>query len=160
MEITFTPIGKIYSPFNDPKGMPIQPAGAGDVMGRVVLFEAYSEGLTDLEQFSHLILLYHFHQSRGYALRVTPFLDRCTHGVFATRAPRRPDPIGFSVVRLIQRQPNELIVGNIDILNGTPLLDIKPYVPTFDAHPHANPGWLADKAEKSTTIRSDDRFLA
>ncbi|MGD9212965.1 MAG: tRNA (N6-threonylcarbamoyladenosine(37)-N6)-methyltransferase TrmO, partial [Desulfobacteraceae bacterium] len=126
MQDEFTSIGTIYSPFNDPQGMPIQPRGAAEVIGRVVLLEEYEPGLTDLEEFSHIILIYHFHQSTGHELMVTPFLDQTQHGVFATRAPRRPNPIGLSIVQLVERQSNELIVRGIDVLNETPLLDIKP----------------------------------
>jgi tRNA-Thr(GGU) m(6)t(6)A37 methyltransferase TsaA len=160
MKIKFAPIGAIYTPFTDPKGMPIQPAGAADVVGRVAVLPKYEEGLADLENFSHLILIYYFHQSRDYQLTVTPFLDRKPHGLFATRAPRRPNPIGLSIVRLIERQKTDLIVSGVDVLNETPLLDIKPYVPFFDAHPQAKAGWLEGKVKKSTTQKSDDRFLS
>lgn len=160
MEINFSPIGTIYSPFTDPKGMPIQPTGAADVVGRVKVLAKFAEGLADLEEFSHLILIYYFHQSRGYELTVTPFLDQKSHGLFATRAPRRPNPIGLSIVRLIERQAAQLTVSGVDVLNETPLLDIKPYVPFFDARPQAKAGWLEDKMKKSTTKRSDDRFLS
>ena len=158
MSINITPIGTIETPFNDLKGMPIQPSGAALVQGTIVLDKAYEQGLSDLEGFSHIILLYHFHQSTGYSLIVTPFLDDQKRGLFSTRAPRRPNPIGLSIVRLIKREGNRLTIEGIDVLNGTPLIDIKPYVPEFDYHSEARTGWL-DQARKAVRQRrSDNRF--
>ncbi len=159
MTFSYTPIGMIHSPFTDPKGMPIQPRGGVNVLGSVEIFEQFQEGLADLEDFSHLILIYHFHQSKGYSLTVTPFLDEHPHGLFATRAPRRPNPIGLSIVKLMQRKGNQLEVAGIDILDQTPLVDIKPYVPHFDSHPQAKSGWLTGKGIQAETQQSDDRFL-
>jgi tRNA-Thr(GGU) m(6)t(6)A37 methyltransferase TsaA len=118
----------------------------------------YREGFQDLEGFSHLILLYHFHRSRGFDLRVIPFLDCQARGLFATRAPRRPNAIGLSVVRLVDIREGSLYVENIDIVDGTPLLDIKPYVPAFDAPSPARTGWLERAAEDAARTKSDDRF--
>jgi len=156
--LTLRPIGTIETPFNDSKGMPIQPTGAVDVVGRVIVDPAYVEGLDDLEDFSHLILIYHFHRSDGYRLKVTPFMDTAVRGLFATRAPRRPNPIGLSVVRLLSRRGHILHVQGIDVLNGTPLLDIKPFVPAFDAPAAERTGWLEVNSHKATALRSDDRF--
>ena len=100
MKIEYRPIGVIHSPFTELEGMPIQPAGASGTQGTVELFPDYLEGLKDLEGFSYIILLYHFHRSKGFDLQVVPFLDRKPRGLFATRAPRRPNPIGFSVVKM------------------------------------------------------------
>ncbi len=154
----FTPIGVIHTPFTDKKGMPIQPAGAAGVQGTVELLPEYAPGLQDLDGFSHIILLYRFHESRGYDLRVVPFLDTVKHGVFATRAPRRPNPIGLSVVRLIGIEGNRLTVENVDMLDGTPLLDIKPYVPAFDTQTDVRTGWLEEAGRRAVDARSDGRF--
>lgn len=159
MNLKFSPIGIIQSPFKELEGMPIQPAGAEDVEGRILLDEAYLEGLSDLGGFSHIILLYWFHRSKGYSLKVKPFLDDEFRGLFATRAPRRPNPIGLSVVRLLKIEQNVLYIRGVDVVDGTPLLDIKPYVPTFDAVEALSTGWLEKNAQKSETIRSDDRFV-
>ena len=158
MKIEFTAIGVIHSPFTDPRGMPIQPAGAAGVQGTVEVFEAYRAGLRDLDGFSHLILLYWLHRSRGYELQVVPFLDAHPRGVFATRAPKRPNPIGLSVVRLTGVADGVLHIENVDILDGTPLLDIKPYVPEFDAQIGVRTGWLEEARQNVSVQKSDDRF--
>ncbi len=138
----FQPIGLIRSPFTRKDQTPIQPYRSR-AAGRVELLPDYEAGLDGLEGFSHVILLYFFHHAEpGYDLIVTPYLDDEPHGLFATRYPRRPNPIGLSVVRLVRREGNILHVDGIDVLDGTPLLDIKPYVPPFDAFPEATMGWL------------------
>ena len=154
------PIGIIHSPFSDPKDMPIQPASALGIPGKVVIEPEYQEGLKDLDGFSHIILLYSFHLSSGYKLIAKPFLDEESHGVFATRAPCRPNPIGLSVLPLEKIDGLTLHVSNIDIVDGTPLLDIKPFVPTFDCPPDVSIGWLSDKLDYVKGSRSDDRFIA
>jgi len=156
--ISFTPIGTIRSPFSDGADMPIQPTGAAGVPGRVEIDPAYTEGLLDLDGFSYIHLLYAFHLSRGYALRVKPFLDNQIRGVFATRAPRRPNAIGLSVVRLVRIEGDVLHIEDIDVIDGTPLLDIKPYVPAFDGRTAERTGWLNNRAEKAAAVRSDRRF--
>jgi tRNA-Thr(GGU) m(6)t(6)A37 methyltransferase TsaA len=158
MEITYTAIGVIHSPFAGIEAMPIQPGGAAGIRGTVELLPEYMPGLRDLAGFSHLILLYHFHRVRAAALEVTPFLDTEPHGIFATRAPRRPNPIGLSVVRLISVENNTLTIENVDIVDGTPLLDIKPYVPAFDHFAAERVGWLAKAGDAVRHQRSDDRF--
>lgn len=157
-EISIKPIGVIRTPFQTLEDMPIQPSGAASVEGQLIVDPVYAEGLADLEGFSHLILLYHFHQSKGYALKVTPFLDDQSRGLFATRAPRRPNPIGVSVVTLLHREDNLLTIGQVDMLDGTPLLDIKPFVPGFDAPEVTAVGWLEGKSDRSRRQRSDGRF--
>lgn len=158
MEIRFDPIGVIHTPFKDLEGMPIQPSGAAGVKGVVEVFEKYRAGLKDLEGFSHIILLYLFHGSSGFDLHVVPFLDTQPRGLFSTRAPKRPNPIGLSVVQLDRIENGTLHVLNVDILDNTPLLDIKPYVPEFDAPKNVRTGWL-EKARKDASMkRSDDRF--
>lgn len=142
----FQPIGRIHSPFIRRDLTPIQPYRSR-AMGQVELWPEYEAGLEDLDGFSHIILLYVFHQAEpGYDLTVTPFLDDRPKGLFATRYPRRPNSIGLSVVRLVGREGCVLDVDGIDVLDGTPLLDIKPYVPRFDAFPEATMGWLEGQA--------------
>ncbi|NLW68634.1 MAG: tRNA (N6-threonylcarbamoyladenosine(37)-N6)-methyltransferase TrmO [Bacteriovoracaceae bacterium] len=158
MKIEYNPIGVIHSPFKEAKGMPVQPSGAAGVKGTVEIFPEFAEGLKDLDGFSHIYLIYHFHQSIGYSLVVTPFMDTDRHGVFATRAPRRPNPVGISVVKLNKIDGPVLSIENVDILDGTPLLDIKPYVPDFDDHPADSTGWLEKARGASKTVRSDGRF--
>ncbi len=156
--ITFEPIGVIHSPFTKLEGMPIQPAWAAGVKGAVEVFPEYADGLKDLDGFSHIVLLYHFHRSKGHRLRVVPFMDAVERGLFATRAPKRPNAIGLSVVRLRKVEGRVLHIENVDILDGTPLLDIKPYVPAFDKATRVRTGWL-EKARKTVTRkRSDQRF--
>lgn len=138
--------------------MPIQPAGAQGVAGTVEVDPAYEEGLADLEGFSHLCLLYHLHLSEGYALVVKPFLDDTPRGLFATRAPKRPNPIGLSVVRLVRVEGCRLYVENVDVVDGTPLLDLKPYVPAFDAPEEVRLGWLTGRAGRASGLQADDRF--
>ena len=140
--------------------MPIQASGALGIKGTVELFTEYSAGLKDIDGFSHIILVYHFHLSRKYALEVKPFLDEETHGVFAMRAPARPNPIGISVVRLLGIEKNILHIEDVDIVDGTPLLDIKPYVPDFDWRKAERIGWLSDKAQRAGKHKSDTRFKA
>jgi tRNA-Thr(GGU) m(6)t(6)A37 methyltransferase TsaA len=158
MQITYHPIGVAHTPFKKVEGMPIQPAGAAGVQGTIEILPEFSKGLHDLEGFSHLILLYHFHQVQEASLTVTPFLDNRPHGVFATRAPKRPNPIGLSIVRLLRREGNILHVENVDLLDGTPVLDVKPYVPEFDHHPVERVGWLAQAKGKVHHKKSDGRF--
>jgi tRNA (adenine37-N6)-methyltransferase len=157
MSFSYEPIGVIRSPFTDLSGMPIQPSQAIGVPGRIELVSELQGGLKDLEGFSHLILLYHFHKSSGYKLEVVPFLDTVARGVFSTRAPKRPNPIGLSIVRLITIEEATLSIEDVDVLDGTPLLDIKPYVPAFDHRPGARSGWLETTAQHN--VRSDDRFI-
>lgn len=156
--IRYQPIGTIRTPFKTLAGMPIQPLGARRARGRVELAAEYQAGLKDLRGFSHVILLYHFHRSRGYELEVTPFLDSRRRGLFATRAPKRPNAIGLSVVRLISIKGHTLIVEGVDMLDGTPLLDIKPHVPAFDHVRSVRIGWLKEARAKARRQKSDDRF--
>lgn len=158
MTITYIPIGTIHTPFTTLDGMPIQSSGAADVKGTVILDRQYEAGLKDLEGFSHLILIYHFHMSKGFRLTVTPFLDSVERGLFATRAPRRPNPIGLSIVRLTGVHGPVLEVRDVDMLDGTPLLDIKPWVPAFDGRKNARAGWLDHKQESGRSAKSDSRF--
>jgi tRNA-Thr(GGU) m(6)t(6)A37 methyltransferase TsaA len=157
-EIRYKPIGVVHSPFREPKGTPIQPAGAKGINGTVEIFQQYAEGLKDIEGFSHIILLYHFHLSKGSALIVKPYMDSKARGVFAMRGPSRPNPIGISVVRLIKVEGNRLHIRDVDIVDGTPLLDIKPYVPEFDIKEVGRIGWLEGSVHKLSTSKDDGRF--
>ncbi len=159
MEIALQPIGVIHTPFTKTEGMPIQPAGAAGVKGTVEIVEDYHAGLKDLDGFSHIILLYCFHLSQGFNLHVVPFMDSEPRGLFATRAPKRPNPIGLSVVRLDKIEDGVLNIQNVDMLDGTPLLDIKPYVPEFDAPVEVRTGWLEKTRKPVSTRKSDDRFI-
>jgi len=143
------PIGKIRTPFQTRSDTPIQPCRS-DAIGRVEVFDEYAEGLQDTEGFSHLILLYLFHKSSGYQLSVKPFLDDQPRGLFATRYPARPNQIGLSVVRLMERQGCTLVVRGIDVLDGSPLLDIKPYIPDFEPSGPIRIGWLDGRINSGT----------
>jgi tRNA-Thr(GGU) m(6)t(6)A37 methyltransferase TsaA len=160
MDVVFyTPIGVVRSPFTTLEGMPLHTVAARGVTGTVEIAPAYQGGLKDLEEFSHLILITHLHRMDGFALEVTPYLDDQSHGVFATRAPRRPNPIGLSVVRLIAVQEDAiLLIEDVDLLDGTPLMDLKPYVPAFDAYATERVGWYASRLDRLDSTRADHRF--
>lgn len=153
------PIGVIRSPFKEIAKMPIQPSGAKGQIGRIELKPELTEALVDLAGFSHIIVLYHFHQVEKTSLTVTPFLDSEPHGVFSTRAPTRPNHIGLSVLKLQKVESNFLTVENIDILDGSPLLDIKPYLPEFDQpEEEITTGWMQQSRDGVKNARSDKRF--
>ncbi|MBN2888965.1 MAG: tRNA (N6-threonylcarbamoyladenosine(37)-N6)-methyltransferase TrmO [Deltaproteobacteria bacterium] len=158
MKIEFTPIGIIHSPFTECDNMPIQPAGAAGIQGTVEVFADFRPGLKDLDGFSHIILLYYFHLNQGFKLRVVPFMDSEPRGIFATRAPKRPNPIGLSVVRLDKIIDGTLQISNVDVLDGSPLLDIKPFVPQFHAGGDVRTGWLEKSGRTVTVRKSDKRF--
>lgn len=156
--IEYNPIGIIRSPYSRTADMPIQPAAAMGVRGSVEVFSEFVPGLKDLDGFSNIILLYHFHLSNNFKLEVRPFLDNTTRGVFATRAPKRPNQIGLSVVKLISVQENILVVENVDIVNGTPLLDIKPFIPDMDATSNVRTGWFSRVKGNLDSKMNDGRF--
>lgn len=160
-KIELEQIGIIYSPFEELEGMPIQPIGAQGVKGEIHLNEEFKDGLKDLEGFSHINILYLLHKVEGYKLEVKPFLDNNSHGVFATRSPKRPNRIGSSVVKIDSIEDNVVYIENIDVLNGTPLLDIKPYVPHLyeETIDELKIGWFEDKHEGAKTKKADDRFI-
>jgi len=158
-EIIYKPIGVIRTPFKSPVGVPIQPSAGKGIKGLVEIFPEYMEGLKDLEGFSHIILIYHFHLVKKFSLKVIPYMDNEYRGVFATRAPARPNPIGISVVRLVKIEGNKLYIEDVDIVDGTPLLDIKPYVPEFDYRPEVKIGWLEKRVKKLKNTRDDGRFI-
>lgn len=156
--VAYRPIGVIRTPFTDLDGMPIQAVGASGVRGTIELDPALVAGLADLDGFSHLVLLYHLHRMERSALTVTPFLDTVPHGIFATRSPARPNPIGLSTVRLVGIRGAILDIEEVDVLDGTPLLDIKPYVPAFDDRAAARIGWFEGRVADLATARADRRF--
>lgn len=158
-EIKYKQIGVINSPFKEPKGTPIQPTGAKGIVGTVEVYPEFAKGLKDIADFSHIILLYNFHLSKKYKLEVKPFMDDQLHGVFATRASARPNSIGISIVRLIKVEENILHIKDVDIVDGTPLLDIKPYVPEFDIREVEKIGWLDKNVHKLSESKDDERFV-
>jgi tRNA-Thr(GGU) m(6)t(6)A37 methyltransferase TsaA len=147
MEFIMRPIGVIHSPFTEKGKTPIQ-ASRSQAIGQVEIYPEFADGLKDIEALSHIYLLYAFHKSQGYQLQVKPFLDNQEHGIFASRYPYRPNPIGISIVKLESRKDNMLTVEGIDTLDGTPLLDIKPYVPDFDLQTDARAGWYETRSYK------------
>ena len=157
-KIEYQPIGIIRSPFKEPRGTPIQPPGGEEISGTVEVFPEYAEGLKDIEGFSHLILIYHFHLSVEALLQVKPYMDDETHGVFAMRGPSRPNSIGISTVQLTGVEGSTLRIKGMDIVDGTPLLDIKPYVPEFDTRNPESTGWLEKNIHRLKTSRDDGRF--
>lgn len=152
------PIGVIHSPFKELEIMPIQPKSAVGKLGEVVVDDAYAAGLQDLEGFSHIYLIYIFHQCQKTKLKVIPFMDVVERGVFATRAPVRPNHIGLSVVKLLEVKGNTLLIEGVDVLDGTPLLDIKPYVAKFDQVVSSRDGWITAGDDEISQKRSDSRF--
>ena len=152
------PIGVIRSPYTNIEQMPIQPKGAAAVEGQVVLDEQYVEGLQDLDGFSHIYLLYSFHRAVRTELQVIPFMDRQSRGVFATRSPLRPNHIGLSVVELVAISNNVMTIQGVDVVDGTPLLDIKPYIEQFDSVGKSKAGWLDASDREIREKRSDTRF--
>jgi tRNA-Thr(GGU) m(6)t(6)A37 methyltransferase TsaA len=158
VDIVYTPIGYVRSPFTEIKGMPIQPIGAEDVAGYIEVLPEFQEGLKDLEGFSHVIVLYHLHKISGYELMIQPFLDTKQHGVFATRSPKRPNPLGLSIMRLTGVAGAKVMLQGIDILDQTPVIDIKPYVADFDQCNADRFGWFEGKSGNAIHHRSDERF--
>jgi tRNA-Thr(GGU) m(6)t(6)A37 methyltransferase TsaA len=159
--IVYMPIGYIYTPFKKTSGMPIQPAGAYGIKGKIEIFPEFTEGIKDLGGFSHVMLLYHFHMANDYDLHVTPFLDSKKRGVFATRAPSRPNPVGLSVVKLTGIDENILYIEDIDVLDNTPLIDIKPYIPEIDIPEQSEnieTGWYKKDKNEISKAKSDGRF--
>ena len=157
-DVVLHPIGVLRTPFHDLADMPIQPTSTFSAPGRAEIYPQYHMGLKDLAGFSHVILLYHLHRTDREQLQVTPFLDSVPRGVFATRAPTRPNHLGLSVVELLRVDGTTLHLDRLDILDGTPLLDIKPYVPAFDEPQDVRCGWLENAPGKVRAARSDERF--
>jgi tRNA-Thr(GGU) m(6)t(6)A37 methyltransferase TsaA len=159
-KIIFHPIGVIHSPHKVMSKTPIQPVLCSDIEGTVVLDAEYADGLKDLQGFSHIYLFYYFHQSQKTCLRLKPYLSDQEHGIFATRAPHRPNKLGMSVVRLMKIEDTILHVKDIDILDGTPLLDIKPYIQRFDSRENTRSGWqdtVPDDVASLRGLRNSER---
>jgi tRNA-Thr(GGU) m(6)t(6)A37 methyltransferase TsaA len=156
--LTWRPIGTIRTPFVVQAGTPIQAALAQGAEGTIELLPEYVEGLADLEGFSHIVLVYAFHRCQGYSLRVKPYLDDTERGLFATRAPRRPNAIGLSTVRLCAVEGRILKIADVDMLDGTPLLDIKPFVPDFEHRQGVRTGWYAGQVADAAVVVADTRF--
>src|SRR5262249_17395758 len=156
--VVYRPIGVVRSPFTSMQGMPLQSVAAADVRGTIEIDPAFADGLLDLDGFSHLHVVAHLDRSRPGGLVLTPFLDDTPRGVFATRCPRHPNPIGLSVVRLEHVDGTTLHVAGLDLLDGTPVLDLKPYVPTFDCVAAERIGWFEGKVDRVHDVRADDRF--
>ena len=159
MEVMYKAIGTIHSPFTELSGMPIQPTSESSARGTVELDPKFAEGLKDLDSFSHIYLIYHLHEAHTAKLRVVPFLDTEERGIFATRAPSRPNPIGLSLVKLVAIDQNRIHVDQLDVLYGTPLLDLKPFIPAFEGEEDVRMGWVEQAREKVRSARSDHRFL-
>jgi len=152
-KIIFHPIGVIHSPHKVMSKTPIQPVFCSDIKGTVVLDAEYADGLKDLQGFSHIYLFYYFHQSQKTCLRLKPYLSDQEHGIFATRAPHRPNKLGMSVVRLMKIEDTILHVKDIDILDGTPLFDIKPYIQRFDSRENIRSGWQDTIPDDVASVR-------
>jgi len=159
-KITFTPIGIVHSPYKEPKGVPIQPAGAKGSRGVIEIYPEYAPGLKDLEGFSHIYVLFHFHKGRlpPESLKLVPYLDDKERGLFATRAPSRPNPIGLSLLKLVEVRGRELHVEDLDMIDDTPVLDIKPFAARFDNRENSKAGWLEGVIHKLDETRDDGRF--
>jgi tRNA-Thr(GGU) m(6)t(6)A37 methyltransferase TsaA len=156
MKIEYRPIGVVHSPFTEQTGTPIQPSRADGARGTIEIYPEYAEGLDDLDGFSHIYLICHLHRSEGFSLKVVPYLDTVPRGLFATRAPKRPNPIGLSIVDLVAVEGTTLTIENIDLLDGPPVLDIKPFVGNFDDRLEIRTGWL--ERARAKRDRADGRF--
>ncbi len=158
-QIILHPIGIIHTPHHDIKNMPIQPLAADGIKGYIEIFPEYAAGLKDLDGFSYITLLYHFHKNKGFDLEVVPFMDTEKHGIFATKAPKRPNAIGLSTVKLTDIEGNIVHIEQADMLDGTPLLDIKPFYPKFDNRDQVISGWLEKNNDLPVNkLRADERF--
>lgn len=153
-------IGIIHTPFKEASGTPIQPIYGKDIQGEVEIFPEYAEGLDDIDGFTRIWLIFGTDRARPARLKQVPYRDTVERGVFAIRSPSRPNPLGLSAVRLIKRDGNRLLITDIDMLDGTPLYDIKPYIPGIDAYPDAGGGWFEKvrNEERGSVEKADDRF--
>ena len=155
--ITYRPIGIIHSSFKENAGIPRQSTGAGNIKGTIEIFDEFCEGLKDLNGFSHIVVIFHLHMVKRASLKAHPPWDGKEHGVFATRSPHRPNPVGVSVVRLERVVQNILHISGIDMVDGSPVLDIKPYIPELNPAGNIRTGWLAGKVEGMNKSKSGDR---
>lgn len=149
----------IHTPFTTAADIPIQPTADNKSEGWIEVFDEYIEGLADLDGFSHIYVIFHLHKTDHYKLKVVPFLDTVERGIFATRSPARPNHIGLSVTRILSIDENRINIAGVDMLDGTPLLDIKPFVPDFEDTKNIRKGWLEGKEKNIPGKRSDKRFM-
>ena len=156
--IEFKIIGRVYSRFTEQKGTPIQGRNAPEETAEIEIFEEYAGGLKDLDGFSHIYVFFKFDRTLENKLLVKPYLDKCERGVFATRSPLRPNPLGMTIVRLDRIVRNRLFVSGVDMLNNSPVIDIKPYIPDFDHNQPEKIGWYAENNSRSEKVLADDRF--
>jgi tRNA-Thr(GGU) m(6)t(6)A37 methyltransferase TsaA len=157
-QIIFTPIGKITSPFESQEGTPIQGKMAPEKKARVEIFPDFAKGLKDLDGFSHIYLLYKFDRVGPGDILTKPYLDTEKRGIFATRSPRRPNPIGLTIVKIEKVNSDSIDVSGVDLLNNTPIIDIKPYIPDFDEHKDVKIGWYGKNPKRQKLVLADDRF--
>ena len=161
--ISYKPIGMIHSPLKTKENSPIQSSAKPNITGKIEIFPEYAPGLKDLDKFSFIFVLYHFNRIKEKKLHVIPYLDIKERGIFSTRAPPRPNPIGLSLVQILKIEGNEISINHVDILDKTPLLDIKPFIPYFDCanvkDKHIEIGWLSDKIQNQKNVSDDGRFL-
>jgi tRNA (adenine37-N6)-methyltransferase len=158
--ICYQPVGVVRSPFTTLEGIPLQSVAGAEIRGQIEIHPQFAPGLKDLDGFSHLLLVTHLHRGAPGGLEVVPLLDDTVRGIFATRSPRHPNPIGLSVVRLLSVAGPVLEIAGLDLLDGTPILDIKPYVPEFDSVAAERTGWLDQAAARVHRVRADERFDA
>lgn len=158
MKIELKPLGIIHTPFKTVENMPIQPSAAKDTAGTIEIYPEYADGLADLDGFSHIYVIFHLHMVKNHKLKVIPFLDTVERGIFATRSPARPNALGLSVVELVSVKKNILEIRGVDMLDGSPVIDIKPYVTDFDECTEIRKGWFEGKAGNASKILSDGRF--
>lgn len=158
--ISFKAVGVIESRFEQQAGTPIQGRMAPEETARIRVFDEFVTGLKDIEGFSHIYVFFKFDRASGGQLLVKPYLDTVEHGVFATRSPLRPNPLGMTVVRLDRVEGNCLHISGVDMLNGSPVIDIKPYIPQFDQHNPEKIGWYEASDQKSSLVLADDRFAS
>jgi len=158
MDIHFKSIGVVHSPYKTVENMPIQSSASKDVEAEIEVFDKYKEGLSDLEGFSHIYVIFFLNMVKEPKLKVVPFLDTVERGIFATRSPARPNPVGLSLVELISVNDNIIKIRGVDMLDGSPVIDIKPYVPDFEKSENVRKGWFEGKSHKAEEILSDKRF--
>ena len=159
-KICFQPIGVIRSPHKELAKIPIQPVFCKGIEGKLIVNSQYIDGIKELQEFSHIYLFYYFNHSQKTHLQVKPYLSDKKHGIFATRAPHRPNKLGMSLVRLVRIETNIIHIKDIDVLDNTPLLDIKPYIQRFDSRKNAKSGWqdsISDDAADERGIRDFNR---
>jgi len=158
MDIIFKPVGVIHSPYKTVENMPIQPSAGRDTEAEIEIYPEFTEGLSDLDGFSHIYIIFYLNMVKSRKLKVIPFLDTVERGIFATRSPARPNPIGLSLAELVAVEKNILRIRGVDMLDGSPVLDIKPYVPDFEHSENLRIGWFEGRSEKAGEIKSDSRF--